>query len=250
VDQLEYYRFMGYSSEVLRERYQPYAAMFPSGGRVLDVGCGRGEFLEVLRDHGIRGLGVDLDASMVGYCRERGLEAEAADAVAYAEAHPGEFDGAFASHLVEHLAPEPLERFIGAMAGTLRPGGRLVLVTPDPRNLGWHLGHFWHDLQHVRFYSVEIVRWLVHRAGLVEVGSGANTAFPLGPDVPLRTDPLPDALPPPRAVGRERIAGAALPPSVRHRIEKLEERVNQLTEWASSLYPPAEYYVTGVAPPG
>jgi SAM-dependent methyltransferase len=247
VDQLEYYRFMGYSSDVLRARYVPFARMFPPGSRVLDIGCGRGEFLEVLQDHGAKGLGVDADPSMVAYCRERGLDAVESDGLAFAEAHRSEFDGVFASHLVEHLAPEPLDQLIRASAGALRPGGRLVLVTPDPRNLGWHLGHFWHDLQHVRFYSPEIISWLVHRAGLEDVEAGGNDAFTLGPDVVVRTDPLPDPLPPPRAVGRERLAGAALPPSVRYRIEKLEERINQVTTWVSSLYPPAEFYVTGVA---
>lgn len=247
MDQLEYYRFMGFSAEVLRQRYELYADMFGADVDVVDVGCGRGEFLELLKAGGARGIGVDEDARMVEFCQKAGLDAVLADGTGYLEANPERFDGVFASHVVEHMGPAAVERLVTAAAGALRPGGRLLLVTPDPRNLAMHLGPFWRDLQHVRFYSDEIMHWLLHRAGVRDIVIGGNPAMVFGPERPLPDRPLPEPLPPPRRLGRERL-GRLLPASIGFRLRGLEDRVNELTEWARSLYPPGEYYITGVKP--
>jgi SAM-dependent methyltransferase len=243
--QFDYYTFMGYPSESLRDRYQPYAKMLAEGP-VLDVACGRGEFLEILRQHGVEARGVDADATMVEESRRRGADVEQADGTAYLRAHAGEFSGVFAAHLIEHMGPGPLEDFVRAAAGALKPGGRLLVVTPNPANLQMQLRDFWIDLQHVRLYSPEIVCWIFNLAGLTEVQSGENELYRTGPN--LRHEelpPLPLPRPPRRPVGRESLA-PLLPRSVDDRLAQLEQRVNRLTDWAAGLYPPAEYYVTGL----
>ena len=246
MDQLEYYTFMGYSSEQLRDRYGLYAERFAAGARVVDVACGRGEFLELLRERGVEGVGVDADASMVAEVRGRGLHAEAGDGVAFLRAHAGEFDGVFAAHVIEHMEPAVLDAFVQAAAGALRPGGRLILVTPNPANLAMQLRDFWIDLQHVRFYSPEIMRWLLHRAGLSALETGVNERYRSEPAaVDAVAEELPFDLPPTRAVGRERVVAPLLPPSVAARLDNLEARVNVLSRWMRSLYPGAEYWVSG-----
>jgi SAM-dependent methyltransferase len=245
-DQLAYYRFFGFPGEWLLERYQPYADRFPPGARVLDVGCGRGEFLELLGRRGVHGVGVDSDPSMVAAVREKGLEAEPGEAVAFLEANPDAFDGVFAAHLIEHLSPDALSGLVRAAAQALRPDGRLILVSPNPRNLRMLTNDFWIDLQHVRFYHPEIVRFLMHLAGLRDIEMGENERYPLGPELATADPaPLPAARPPQHALGRERLA-MALPPSIGERLSDLEERVNLLTGWARTLYPPGEYFVTAV----
>jgi O-antigen chain-terminating methyltransferase len=255
--QLDYYRYMGYDSQELKDRYIPYADRFARGSRVLDVGCGRGEFLELLAERDIDGCGIDSDADMVETVRKKGLQAVVADALPYLRDHEGEFDGVFASHLIEHLPAEQVRDLVHGAAGALRPGGRLLLVTPNPHNLQMHLRDFWIDLQHVRFYSQDGVRWLLHEAGLRDIEVGENPRYWAGPrfgDGP--PSPMPSDLPAPRRrlpflKGQSRERVKTFVRRVRRaspfvRFKDLERRLDDITRWMQSLYPPGEYFVTGV----
>ena len=245
-DQLAYYSFFGFPSEWLRERYQPYAERFGAGSLVLDVGSGRGEFLELLSERGVRGVGVDADASMVAAIREKGLAAEQGEAVRHLEANPGAFDGVFAAHIIEHLDPDAVTRLIEAAARALRPGGRVIVVSPNPRNLQMVMNDFWIDLQHVRFYHPEIVRFLFHLNGLHDIEMGENQRYQVGPAPGKgQLPPLPSRDGGRNVQKREWVA-AALPASIKHRLSELERQVDMLTGWARDLYAPAEYYVTAV----
>jgi O-antigen chain-terminating methyltransferase len=248
VDQLEYYTFMGYPGEVLKERYQPYADRFSAGNRVLDIGCGRGEFLEVLRDRGIEPFGVDADAQMAEEGRGKGLSIADGDAIEYLHQHAGEFDGTFAAHIAEHLSPEALLELVKGMSVAVKPGGRVIVVTPNPRNLLMQLNDFWIDLQHVRFYSPDIMRWVLNLGGLEEIEIGVNPRYRLGPE--MFHDGGPEHLPRrrQRSTGLGRLQEAGTPSSLLERLAAVEERLNQLSGWASSLYPPGEYFATGVRP--
>lgn len=248
MDQREYYRFMGYRPDVLRDRYQLYARRFPAQATVVDVGCGRGEFLEILRDREVNGIGVDADASMVEDVRTKGLKAVHAGALQFLEEHPDSFDGVFAAHIAEHLGPDDLSALINAAGSSLRAGGRLILVTPNPQNLQMQLHDFWIDLQHVRFYNPHIIHWLFRVAGLTDCEIGVNPDYRLGPAWAVDDGPAPLSRGLPEGATRLRrtALGAQVPKAVRDRIAQLEERVDLLTNWVTSLYPPGEYFVTGV----
>ena len=104
--------------------------LFEGASDVLDVGCGRGEFLELLRAKGISARGIDLNEEMAAVCRERGLDATAGDALSYLLAQPdGSLGGLFAAQVVEHLEPDYLMRFLEAAYHKLRPGSKIVLET-------------------------------------------------------------------------------------------------------------------------
>lgn len=248
--QLDYYTFMGFNPEELRQRYAGYAERFEAGSRVLDVGCGRGEFLELLAARGVNGIGLDADAAMVEEVARKGLTAVAGDALPYLAAHTGEFDGIFAAHLVEHLRPESMSDLVVAAAGALKPAGRLLVVTPNPHNLQMQLNDFWIDLQHVRFYSPDILRWVFHEAGLRDVTVGENQRYRSGPSLANGARPSP---PGPEAAARGRarrlksramrILGRG---AMRRRIDALEADLSLLQDWMRGLYPAAEFFVTGL----
>ncbi len=97
------------STETVRERQRVYVDELRDAAPVLDVGCGRGELLGLLREAGVDARGVDADADMVAYARGEGLDVEQADALAYLESlDDGSLGGVFAGQVVEHLPPPAL----------------------------------------------------------------------------------------------------------------------------------------------
>ncbi len=101
---LRYQEFFRGSEELIRQRHLAYLPLLRNRGPVLDVGCGRSEMLELLREHDIRAEGIDLDAAMVERCRAEGLAATVADAVECVESAPARSLGAvFAAQVIEHL---------------------------------------------------------------------------------------------------------------------------------------------------
>jgi len=98
-------------------------------------------------------------------------------------AHPGELDGIFAAHLIEHLSPDAVIALVRAARDALCPEGRLLLVTPNPHSISMQLQEFWIDLQHVRFYAPEAVRWIMHDASLRDIETGENPLYRNAPDI-------------------------------------------------------------------
>jgi len=134
-------RFRG-PYEVIRERlrtYLPYVAGLAAAvraRRAIDVGCGRGEWLELLAREGIDAIGVDDNAVSVERCAARGLHAEQGDALAFLRRQPdGETSLVTAFHVVEHLAPATMMAILLDAWRALVPGGLLILETPNPENV-------------------------------------------------------------------------------------------------------------------
>jgi glycosyltransferase involved in cell wall biosynthesis/SAM-dependent methyltransferase len=161
---------------VVRERQRAYLALLDGRGAVLDVGCGRGELLELLRDAGIEGRGIDLDGAMVERCRQKGLEVEQADAISYLDGVSGGSLGTvFASHVIEHLPYESLVRFLSLGLSRLSPGGLLVVETINP-HAPQALKQFWIDPTHQHPLFPEVVVALCRLTGF----SGAYIWHPSG----------------------------------------------------------------------
>lgn len=156
-------RFRGPRSEI-RRRQQVYLNDFRGRGQVLDLGCGRGEFVELLREHGVPAEGIDADEDMVDYCRDRGLPVRRADLFDHLGRLPaGSLDGVFASQVVEHLPPDRLWRLVHLCAAALRPGGVLVfetlnIVCPAAAVC------FYLDPTHVRPVPPDLMRFMLEQA--------------------------------------------------------------------------------------
>lgn len=156
-------------TENVRERQAVYVDDFRGAEPVLDVGCGRGEFLGLLREAGIAARGVDADGDMVAYARGEGHEVEQADALSYLEAlEGGELGGIFAGQVVEHLPPRELVRFLDLARRKLRPGGVLVAETINPLS-PIAFRHYFADLTHAQPLVPETLELLVRQAGFSNV---------------------------------------------------------------------------------
>ena len=143
-------RFRG-TEEYVKAGQQLYLPYFQGCQSVLDIGCGRGEFLEMMRGAGVAAKGIDLSEESIAMCRHKGLEAEAADLFVYLENLPeASLDGVFCSQVVEHLPPERLPEMIRLAASRLRRGGAIAIETPNPECLAIFATHFYLDPTHQR----------------------------------------------------------------------------------------------------
>lgn len=190
----DYYAFMGWDSDNARRALSHYVQFFPAGP-VLELACGRGEFLDLLKDAGIPSRGVDLDEGMVERATSRGHEVALGDAVGHLEeVEPGSLAGVFCAHFLEHLEPADVIRVYTAAARALRPGGSFVAVVPSAASLSV-LGHdYWRDPTHIRFYDPMLLAFFAGQAGLTTIEAGGNPRNDPGPPPPLMPmtfDPVP-----------------------------------------------------------
>ena len=137
---------------------------------MLDVGCGRGELLALLREAGVEARGVDADADMVAYARGEGLEVEQADArrVPRGRSTTARSAGSSPAQVVEHLPPATLVRLLELAARKLRPGGLLVAETINPLS-PLALRSYFADLTHAQPLVPETLALLARQAGFREV---------------------------------------------------------------------------------
>ena len=162
-------RFRG-SEEHIRAGLEFYQKLFEGRENVLDIVCGRGEFLELMRDAGVPARGIDLSAESVALCRNKGLNVEAADLFPWLQAQPEwQFDGIFCSQVVEHLEPERLPEMLQLCASRLRKGGLLAIETPNPECLAIFATHFYLDPTHKRPVPHPLLEFYMREAGLSDI---------------------------------------------------------------------------------
>jgi O-antigen chain-terminating methyltransferase len=166
-------RFRG-SREYVREKQRFYVPFFQGCGKVLDIGCGRGEFLELMRDSAGGARGIDVSADCVALCKANGLEAEQADAFDFLARTPeSSLDGIFCAQVVEHLAPGRIPELVRLSSASLRTGGLLVIETPNPECLAALSKYFYLDPSHERPIPSALLRFYMEEYGLggIEVHS-------------------------------------------------------------------------------
>jgi O-antigen chain-terminating methyltransferase len=136
----------------------------------LDLGCGRGEWLEVLDETGYQAIGVDLDSGMLQACREVGLKVELGDAFEYLAKMPNESQTVItAFHFVEHISFELLQTLVKESLRVLKPGGLLILETPNPENIVVATRNFYLDPTHQKPIPPDLLSFVVEHAGFAVV---------------------------------------------------------------------------------
>ncbi len=158
-------RFRGTDQEI-KERVQVYLSRFPEGETVLDLGCGRGETLAVLKEHGIVARGVDSSAEMVRHCIDLGCDASQSDLLEeLSQAEEDSLGGVISLHVIEHLREDSLFRMIRLAWRALKPGGVLILETPNPLSIVVSARNFWRDPTHLRPVHPDTLSLMFEQAG-------------------------------------------------------------------------------------
>jgi O-antigen chain-terminating methyltransferase len=162
-------RYRG-GEQVIIQRQRQYLEYFQGQPEVLDVGSGRGEFLELLRQAGIKGQGVDIDVDMANYSRGKGLDVVCGDAFEFLDRLDDDsVGGIFAAQFVEHFEPHYVVALVKLCHKKLRPGGVLILETPNPHCLTVFAETFYVDFTHVRPYHPAGLSFLLEAAGFERV---------------------------------------------------------------------------------
>jgi 2-polyprenyl-3-methyl-5-hydroxy-6-metoxy-1,4-benzoquinol methylase len=162
-------RFRGTQHEI-RRRVEDYLPILSTASDVVDVGCGRGELLDMLKQRGVTARGVDVNPAMVEVCRSRGLAVDAGDAVGYLARQSDASIGALvAIQVVEHFEPAYLAHFLEAAHQKMRPGAPLILETINPACWMAFFETYIRDLTHQRPLHPDTLRYLVQASGFQNV---------------------------------------------------------------------------------
>lgn len=161
-------------SQEIKERLHGHLELFAGAvsddAPLLDVGCGRGEFLELCAEASLPAKGVDLNPEMVAHCSELGLQAEVGEALAYVGSLADQsLGGIMLSQIIEHLKADDLVELVSACAAKLKPGGVLLAETINPQCLSTFASAFYLDLTHNKPIHPEAARFLWRWAGLGDV---------------------------------------------------------------------------------
>lgn len=154
------------SEELIKQRQKVYVDFFLNCQNVLDIGCGRGEFLELLADKQINAVGVDLDMRMCEYCLNKGLQVKCDDVFqVLLDAADSTFDGVFSAQVIEHLEFVQLQNLMHLFQKKLTLGAKVVLETVNPLCPQAHQ-HFYTDLTHIKPLFPDVVAFLAQSFGL------------------------------------------------------------------------------------
>ena len=151
--------------------YLPYIGKFigDTTAVVVDVGCGRGEWLALLGKQGIKATGIDLNAAMVDNCRAQGLNAQCMDAIQYLSLQPpGSVAVVTGFHIIEHLPFDTLLALFDAALKALRPDGMVIFETPNPENLLVGACNFYYDPTHLNPIVPTVAEFIARQRGFAK----------------------------------------------------------------------------------
>ena len=182
-------RFRGQSDEI-RQGQERYLSLIPRlDAMVVDIGCGRGEMVELLIEAGFDAIGVDTDTRMVQSCVARGLPVTQDEGIHFLEMQADEsLAGIVCIQVVEHLTTTELERLLRLAYAKLMQGGSLVVETINPRSSFALSNHFYADTSHTRPVHPETLRFICEQIGFGRVSMEERSLHPAASQV----DRLPD----------------------------------------------------------
>lgn len=158
--------------EEIKERFRTYLPHIKSLAitadmPIVDLGCGRGEWLELLKEEGYRALGVDTNQVLLDRCRARGLDVIESDVLGYLRGLPENSLAAITGfHIIEHLQIEVLMKLLDEIVRALHPGGVVIFETPNPENVLVGSNYFYFDPTHRNPLPSLLMKFLLESRGL------------------------------------------------------------------------------------
>ncbi|MDI6783049.1 MAG: methyltransferase domain-containing protein, partial [bacterium] len=166
--------------EVIKKRQMVYLDYFKNCKNVADLGCGRGEFLELLRDYNIPAIGVDLNQEMVESGKHRGLNVESGNLLEFLAKSPdGTFDGIFSAQVIEHLTLPDIRRMLGLIYNKLKPDGYAIIETLNPLSFYSYSRNYLLDLTHQRVLHPQALKFLMECNGFRDIEIKFTSIVPL-----------------------------------------------------------------------
>ena len=186
---IDYFAFqeqMRGSFTEIKKRQFSYLTYYEGCTSVIDLGCGRGEFVELLQEHGIGATGVDLYTKSVQFCRSRGLNVVEQDAVAFLKEQKEESaDGIFSAQLVEHISAGQILEICRESYRVLKPGSYLVIETPNPMCLSTYMNSFYLDPSHKNPVHPHLMEYFLRECGYSNIKIVFTQASKSGYRLPL-----------------------------------------------------------------
>lgn len=256
-------RYFGVDATVEERFHSFYLPLLADYHRVHDLGSGMGGFVKLLADTGHAATGVDADPDCVAAARSLGASIVEADVLEHlAGVEADSLDAIFSAHLVEHLPYPAVLEVIRLSYRALRPGGRLLLVTPNPRALISHLEFYHQHFGHVAFYQPELLAFFMDFCGFARTQTGENpdtTPDRVAPGhfltPPSAPSPFPapdEILPHPSSFWRRLVwqpkmwlARWLVRPYTDSLFWQMRQNDERLTAWSAALTRPFECYAIG-----
>lgn len=236
---MEPFRYADYEARLVDREYirmlqKPRVRFFKGCRKVLDIACGSGIFLELLREEGIEGIGVDRDEGVVQKARSIGLKVVQEDIFHFLKKVKESYDGIFCSHFLEHLDFEKVKELIELISERLEGGGSFVIITPNPASIRLHLFGFWRDPEHVRFYTGNLLQAVCEHYHF-EVLYSNEEETPNRLEIP-KIEPL--TIPPSKNFLFKRSSGSSehFIRELNQRIEKFNQEMEKFTETLNKIW--------------
>ncbi len=157
------------SRDHIQQHQKVFLDYFKDCKNVLDIGCGRGEFLELARQKDIGAKGIDVDEDMVNFCKSKGFNVELKDAIeALQSMEDKSLDGIFISQVVEHLAPNYLIKMLHLCNKKLKYGFYLIVETVNPLSF-FSFTNFYIDFTHIKPVHPETLKFLLSAVNFREI---------------------------------------------------------------------------------
>lgn len=162
-------RFRGGEEEV-KKKLKKYLDIFSKTDKILDIGCGRGEFVELLKEGGKEAEGIDISLSMLRIAEEKGLKCQKKEALQYLKQKEDEsLGGIFSAQVIEHLQPDYLREIVFESFRVLKSGSPIVLETVNPLSVFALSNIYFLDVNHQKPLHPEYMRYLLESSGFSHV---------------------------------------------------------------------------------